>query len=103
IVATFQGRPVRIRDIGRVENGNAEPRGLARLNGSNAVSLIVRKQSGTNVVSVVDDVRAALLADDQADGVGAVQTGQPARLGIAVLDPADVADAHGTALEGRDD
>jgi HAE1 family hydrophobic/amphiphilic exporter-1 len=60
IVGTYEGRPVRIRDIGTADNGTAEPRGLARLNGANAVSLIVRKQSGTNVVSVVDAVKAKL-------------------------------------------
>ncbi len=60
IVGTYQGRPIRIRDIGAVENGTAEPRGFARLNAANAVSLVVRKQSGTNVVSVVDAVKAKL-------------------------------------------
>jgi HAE1 family hydrophobic/amphiphilic exporter-1 len=62
IVAHYEGRPIRIRDVGRVENGTAEPRGLARLNGENAVSLVVKKQSGTNVVSVVDTVKAKLAA-----------------------------------------
>ena len=60
IVATYGGRPIRVRDIGRVENGVAEPRSRARLNDKNAVSLIVKKQSGTNVVSVVDAVKAKL-------------------------------------------
>jgi HAE1 family hydrophobic/amphiphilic exporter-1 len=60
IVGQYQGRPIRVRDIGRAENGTAEPRGLARLNGANAVSLVVRKQSGTNVVSIVDAVKAKL-------------------------------------------
>ena len=60
IVASREGRPIRVRDIGRVENGVAEPRGVARLNGRNAVSLIVKKQSGTNVVSIVDAVKARL-------------------------------------------
>ncbi len=60
IVTSFEGRPIRIRDIGRVENGTAEPRGLSRLNGENAVTLIVKKQSGTNVVSVVDAVKAKM-------------------------------------------
>ena len=60
IVATYEGRPVRIADIGRVENGIAEPRSLARLNGENAVTLTVRKQSGTNVVSIVDAVKERL-------------------------------------------
>jgi multidrug efflux pump subunit AcrB len=60
IVATYEGRPIRVRDIGRVENGVAEPRSRARLDDKNAVSLIVKKQSGTNVVSVVDAVKAKL-------------------------------------------
>jgi HAE1 family hydrophobic/amphiphilic exporter-1 len=60
IVATYEGRPIRVRDIGRVENGVAEPRSRARLGDKNAVSLIVKKQSGTNVVSVVDAVKAKL-------------------------------------------
>ncbi|MEB2283547.1 MAG: RND transporter [Polyangiaceae bacterium UTPRO1] len=60
IVSTHEGRPIRIRDIGRVDNGIAEPRSRARLNDKNAVSLIVKKQSGTNVVAVVDAVKAKL-------------------------------------------
>jgi HAE1 family hydrophobic/amphiphilic exporter-1 len=60
IVTSYEGRPIRIRDIGRVENGVAEPRTRARLDDKNAVSLIVKKQSGTNVVSVVDAVKAKL-------------------------------------------
>ena len=60
IIASYDDRPIRIRDIGRVENGVAEPRGIARLDGRNAVSLVVKKQSGTNVVRVVDAVKARL-------------------------------------------
>jgi HAE1 family hydrophobic/amphiphilic exporter-1 len=57
IVANQQGYPVRIRDIGRVEDTFEEPRSLARLDGRNAVSLIIQKQSGTNTVEVVKKVR----------------------------------------------
>ncbi len=57
IVANQDGYPVRIRDIGRVEDTFEEPRSLARLDGRNAVSLIVQKQSGTNTVAVVENVR----------------------------------------------
>jgi HAE1 family hydrophobic/amphiphilic exporter-1 len=60
IVGNFQGRPVLIRDIGTAENGVVEQRSLARLDGENAVQLIVRKQSGTNTVEVVDRVKARL-------------------------------------------
>jgi HAE1 family hydrophobic/amphiphilic exporter-1 len=60
IVANLDGYPVRIRDIGRVEDSHEEPRGLSRLDGDGAVSLIVQKQSGTNTVQVVDAVKARL-------------------------------------------
>jgi HAE1 family hydrophobic/amphiphilic exporter-1 len=60
VVATHQGSPITIADIGRVEDGVVEPRTLSRFDGRNAVSLIVRKQSGTNTVSTVDAVRTRL-------------------------------------------
>lgn len=60
IIADRAGFPVRIRDIGRVEDSFEEPRGLSRLDGDNAVSLIVQKQSGKNTVEVVHAVKARL-------------------------------------------
>jgi len=60
IVADFKGGPVRIRDIGVVRDGEEEARTLSRLNGRNAVSLVIRKQSGTNTVAVVDTLKARL-------------------------------------------
>ncbi|MBI4737141.1 MAG: efflux RND transporter permease subunit [candidate division NC10 bacterium] len=60
IVADLKGAPVRVADIGRAVDGIEEPRTLSRLNGENAVSLLVRKQSGTNTVQVVDRVRRRL-------------------------------------------
>jgi HAE1 family hydrophobic/amphiphilic exporter-1 len=60
IVADLKTGPVRVRDLGVVIDAEEEPRTLARLNGRNAVSLVVRKQSGTNTVEVVDRVKARL-------------------------------------------
>src|SRR3954467_7319778 len=60
IVANRNGYPIRVRDIGRAEDSIEEPRTLARLDGGNAVSLVIQKQSGTNTVKVADDVRARL-------------------------------------------
>jgi hydrophobic/amphiphilic exporter-1 (mainly G- bacteria), HAE1 family len=57
IVANQNGYPVRIKDIGRVEDTFEEPRGLARLDGENAVSLILQKQSGANSVAVVETAK----------------------------------------------
>lgn len=60
IVADVKGSPVRIRDIGAALDGEEEARTFSRLDGQNAVSLLIRKQSGTNTVEVVDRVIAKL-------------------------------------------
>jgi HAE1 family hydrophobic/amphiphilic exporter-1 len=60
IVADFKGSPVRVREIATVADGEEEPRTLSRLDGRNAVSLLIRKQSGTNTVAVADAVKARL-------------------------------------------
>ncbi len=60
IVAHVGDRPLRVRDLGYAEDGVVEPRSLTRLNGENAVQLVVRKQSGTNTVEVTDGVKAEL-------------------------------------------
>jgi hydrophobic/amphiphilic exporter-1 (mainly G- bacteria), HAE1 family len=70
IVANRGGQPIRIEDVGRVEDSAEEARGLSRLwvkgqSGENdpgdyAVSLVVQKQSGSNTVQVVDAVHKRL-------------------------------------------
>ncbi len=60
IVADLKTGPVRVRDIAIVVDGEEEARTLARLNGRNAVSLVIRKQSGTNTVAVVHRIKAKL-------------------------------------------
>lgn len=59
-VATINGAPVRIRDIGRVEDGTKEQRSVARLNGVPTVTLEIRRQSGSNTVEVIHNVKAQL-------------------------------------------
>ncbi len=58
VVAYRGGAPVRVRDIGRVEDGLEEERSLARLDDVRAVTLLVRRQSGTNTVEVARNVKA---------------------------------------------
>jgi HAE1 family hydrophobic/amphiphilic exporter-1 len=63
IVANRDGQPVRVKDLGgddAVADTFEEPRTIARLNGRNAVTLVVQKQSGTNTVEVIDAVKARL-------------------------------------------
>ncbi len=57
VVATVNGAPIRIADIGRVVDGVEEPRSLARLDGKSAVLLEVRKQADTNTVKVIRAVK----------------------------------------------
>lgn len=57
IIGTLNGAPIRIRDIGTVEDGVEEPRSFARINGVPAVVLEVRKQAGTNSLDVIQIVK----------------------------------------------
>ena len=60
VVATTDGVPITIADIGRVEDGVEEPRSLSRYDGKNAVSLVIRKQSGANTVDAVEALQERL-------------------------------------------
>ncbi|MBP2673400.1 MAG: Cation/multidrug efflux pump [Deltaproteobacteria bacterium] len=60
VVATIGGAPVRVRDIGRAEDGTKEQRSTARLNGVPTVILEVRRQSGANTVAVIEAAKKAL-------------------------------------------
>jgi HAE1 family hydrophobic/amphiphilic exporter-1 len=60
VVATRNGAPIRVRDLGWAEDGTKEQRSLARLNGLPTVSLEVRRQSGANTVAVIEAVKEKL-------------------------------------------
>ena len=62
VVATVNGTPIRVRDIGYAEDGTKEQRSAARLNGAPTVILEVRRQSGENTVAVIEGVKAKLAA-----------------------------------------
>ncbi len=60
VVANLGGSPIRIRDIGRVEDGTKEQRSLSRLNGVPTVSLEIRRQSGANTIAVIEGIKKEL-------------------------------------------
>ncbi|HJZ81245.1 MAG TPA: efflux RND transporter permease subunit, partial [Pyrinomonadaceae bacterium] len=60
VVANINGSPVKIRDIGRVEDGTKEQRSVAHLNGMPTVTLEIRRQSAANTVQVIRNVKAQL-------------------------------------------
>jgi len=60
VVARTRDVPVRLEDVGRVEDGTAEPRTLARLDGVPTVVVEIVRQSGASTVAVIDAAKAAL-------------------------------------------
>jgi HAE1 family hydrophobic/amphiphilic exporter-1 len=58
IISYYKGAPVRVRDIGRAEDGMEEKRTLSRFNRVPAVGMAIQKQSGTNTVEVANRVKA---------------------------------------------
>ena len=60
IVANVGGQPVYLSQVAKVTDGMEEPRTLARLNGTNSITLVVRKQSGSNSVKLIDMLKARL-------------------------------------------
>jgi HAE1 family hydrophobic/amphiphilic exporter-1 len=60
VIANVNGAPIRLRDVGRVEDGTKEQRSLARLNGTPTVTLDIRRQSGANTVEVIKGIKDAL-------------------------------------------
>src|SRR5687767_4336073 len=60
VITTVNGSPIRVRDIGRAEDGTKEQRSLLRLNGVPTVQLQVRRQSGANTIAVIESVKENL-------------------------------------------
>jgi HAE1 family hydrophobic/amphiphilic exporter-1 len=60
VIANVNGAPVKLRDVGRVEDGTKEQRSFSRLNGVPTVTLDIRRQSGANTVEVINGLKQAL-------------------------------------------
>jgi HAE1 family hydrophobic/amphiphilic exporter-1 len=76
VIATRNGSPIRVRDIGWAEDGAKEQRSLARLNGQPNVTVEVIRQSGANTVAVIEGVKSRLAA---------LQTQLPADLKVEII------------------
>src|SRR5687767_4242826 len=60
VVATRANIPIRIRDLGVVEDTGADPTSVSNLNGKSSVSVAIRKQIGVNTAALADAIRARL-------------------------------------------
>src|SRR4030095_1806215 len=60
VIANVNGSPVKLRDVGRAEDGTKEQRSFSRLNGIPTVSLEIRRQSGANTIEVINGIKSQL-------------------------------------------
>ena len=60
VVATVNGSPIRIRDLGYAEDGTKESRSSSRVNGKPTVTLEIRRQTGANTIEVIEGVKQSL-------------------------------------------
>jgi hydrophobic/amphiphilic exporter-1 (mainly G- bacteria), HAE1 family len=60
ILKNVNGSPIRMQDVGQVEDGTSERRSFAYYKGTPAVLIEIRRQTGVNTVKVVDGLTAKL-------------------------------------------
>ncbi|CAN5454076.1 efflux RND transporter permease subunit [soil metagenome] len=60
VITTRNGFPIKIKDVGRVEESGSDPTFAASLNGTQAISLGIRKQSGANTIAVIKSVKGRM-------------------------------------------
>jgi len=60
VVATRNGFPIKLKDLGTVEKTGGEPSSAASLDGVTSVSVGVRKQAGANTIAVIDNVKTRM-------------------------------------------
>ncbi len=60
VIATRNGFPIKVRDIGTVEKTGGEPSSAASLDGVTSVSVGIRKQAGANTIAVINNVKTRM-------------------------------------------
>jgi HAE1 family hydrophobic/amphiphilic exporter-1 len=60
VVRQQEGRPIRVGDVARVEDGQEEGETTAISNGAPAVVLSIRKQSNANTVTLIDELQVRI-------------------------------------------
>lgn len=63
VIGTFEGRPVYLKDMARVTDGFKEETSRSRLNGREAVNIMVKKRVGENIIAITDQIDALIERD----------------------------------------
>jgi HAE1 family hydrophobic/amphiphilic exporter-1 len=60
VVTTRNGFPIKIKDVGRIEDAGVDPTTAASLNSVPSVSVAIRKQSGSNTIALIQGVKVRM-------------------------------------------
>ena len=60
VIATHKGFPIKMKDVGRVEEGGVDPSSAISLDGVQSLAVGIRKQSGSNTVAVINNVKSRM-------------------------------------------
>lgn len=60
VIVTRNGFPIKIKDIGRVDDGGVDASTAVSLDGVPSVSVAIRKQSGANTIELINNVKARM-------------------------------------------
>jgi len=56
VVGTHQGQPIYLKDVARVVDGFKDETSRSRLNGREAVNIMVKKRAGENIIAITDAI-----------------------------------------------
>ena len=56
VVGTHQGQPIYLKDVARVVDGFKDETSRSRLNGREAVNIMVKKRAGENIIGITDAI-----------------------------------------------
>ncbi len=57
VITTRNGFPIKLKDIGRIQDGGADATSAASLDGVQSLNLAIRKQSGSNTIELISGVK----------------------------------------------
>ncbi len=56
VVGTHQGQPIYLKDVARVVDGFKDETSRSRLNGREAINIMVKKRAGENIIAITDAI-----------------------------------------------
>ena len=61
VIGTHQGQPIYLKDVARVVDGFKDETSRSRLNGREAVNIMVKKRAGENIIAITDAIDELLV------------------------------------------